>query len=208
MFTRVSPPLVTRATRRISGHYEPEPRSKPDSRRIARCATPPLIGRARRSITPRRPPSRSLALTSTQPVSSATPAAFTKAFPPLATHAIRRTLRALRIRTTCRPHSRRIARCATPPQIGRAQRSITPRKPRFRSLALTLTQPVSNAIPAASISGLSTACYSCHATDYAGATNPNHASLGYPQDCSLCHSTTNWFKRYLQPHHCRLQPGW
>jgi hypothetical protein len=40
--------------------------------------------------------------------------------------------------------------------------------------------------------GLSTACYSCHAAEYAGTTNPNHAAAGFPQDCSLCHSTTNW----------------
>ena len=40
--------------------------------------------------------------------------------------------------------------------------------------------------------GLSTACYSCHMKDYNGATNPNHAALGFPQDCSMCHSTTNF----------------
>ncbi len=40
--------------------------------------------------------------------------------------------------------------------------------------------------------GLSTACFSCHSADYTGATSPNHAALGYPQDCSLCHSTTNF----------------
>ncbi len=37
--------------------------------------------------------------------------------------------------------------------------------------------------------GLSTACYSCHATDYANTTNPNHAAAGFPQDCSVCHTT-------------------
>ena len=40
--------------------------------------------------------------------------------------------------------------------------------------------------------GLSTACISCHLTDFNGTTNPNHVSAGFPQDCSLCHSTTNW----------------
>ena len=39
---------------------------------------------------------------------------------------------------------------------------------------------------------LSTACYSCHQKDYQGTTNPNHASAGFPQDCSVCHSTTSW----------------
>jgi len=38
----------------------------------------------------------------------------------------------------------------------------------------------------------STACYGCHVNDYNGATSPNHSALGYPQDCSLCHSTTNF----------------
>jgi hypothetical protein len=35
-------------------------------------------------------------------------------------------------------------------------------------------------------------CYTCHATDYTGATNPNHATLGYPTTCETCHSTTAW----------------
>jgi hypothetical protein len=40
--------------------------------------------------------------------------------------------------------------------------------------------------------GLSTACSSCHLKDYQGTTSPPHASAGFPQDCSLCHSTTDW----------------
>ena len=40
--------------------------------------------------------------------------------------------------------------------------------------------------------GLSTACYSCHAADYNGTNNPNHVTAGFPQDCSVCHSTTDW----------------
>jgi hypothetical protein len=40
--------------------------------------------------------------------------------------------------------------------------------------------------------GLSTACYSCHQSDFTGTNSPNHVSAGFPQDCSLCHSTTNW----------------
>jgi hypothetical protein len=38
----------------------------------------------------------------------------------------------------------------------------------------------------------SAACANCHLTDYNGTTNPNHKSAGFPQDCSVCHSTTNW----------------
>ncbi len=33
-------------------------------------------------------------------------------------------------------------------------------------------------------------CYSCHATDYQGA--PDHTSLGFPQTCQQCHTTTAW----------------
>jgi predicted CXXCH cytochrome family protein len=38
----------------------------------------------------------------------------------------------------------------------------------------------------------STACYSCHQSDFTGTTNPNHVTAGFPTDCSLCHSTSNW----------------
>ncbi|MFN7996250.1 MAG: hypothetical protein U0Q18_21745 [Bryobacteraceae bacterium] len=36
------------------------------------------------------------------------------------------------------------------------------------------------------------ACIGCHLKDFNGANNPPHASAGFPQDCTLCHSTTNW----------------
>jgi hypothetical protein len=39
---------------------------------------------------------------------------------------------------------------------------------------------------------VSTACYSCHQADYTGTTNPAHVAAGFPTDCSICHSTTNW----------------
>jgi predicted CXXCH cytochrome family protein len=38
----------------------------------------------------------------------------------------------------------------------------------------------------------STACYSCHQTDFTGTTSPNHVTSGFPTDCSICHSTSNW----------------
>jgi hypothetical protein len=38
----------------------------------------------------------------------------------------------------------------------------------------------------------STACVTCHLTDYNGTNNPNHAQAGFPQTCQQCHSTTNW----------------
>jgi hypothetical protein len=40
--------------------------------------------------------------------------------------------------------------------------------------------------------GKSTLCYSCHRADYTGATNPAHASAGFPTNCETCHSTSNW----------------
>ncbi len=40
--------------------------------------------------------------------------------------------------------------------------------------------------------GLATTCVSCHLTNYQKTTNPNHAAAGFPQDCSVCHSTTTW----------------
>ena len=37
-----------------------------------------------------------------------------------------------------------------------------------------------------------TACATCHLKDYQGTTNPNHASAGFPQQCEVCHNTSNW----------------
>ena len=33
---------------------------------------------------------------------------------------------------------------------------------------------------------------SCHLKDYQGTTDPNHVAAGFPQDCQLCHTTTQW----------------
>jgi len=38
----------------------------------------------------------------------------------------------------------------------------------------------------------STACVTCHLTDYNGTTNPVHSTAGFPQQCDLCHDTTVW----------------
>ncbi|HLK48923.1 MAG TPA: hypothetical protein VKT49_12350 [Bryobacteraceae bacterium] len=38
----------------------------------------------------------------------------------------------------------------------------------------------------------SPACWNCHQADYNGTNNPSHSAASFPQDCSLCHSTTNW----------------
>jgi len=41
-------------------------------------------------------------------------------------------------------------------------------------------------------SGTSTACRSCHSSDYANTKNPEHAAAGFPQDCTLCHTPAQW----------------
>lgn len=40
--------------------------------------------------------------------------------------------------------------------------------------------------------GLSTACVSCHLTDYNGATDPPHVSFQMSQQCQNCHNTSTW----------------
>jgi hypothetical protein len=40
--------------------------------------------------------------------------------------------------------------------------------------------------------GTPTDCYSCHQSDYAGTTNPNHQASGFPITCQSCHNTTAW----------------
>jgi hypothetical protein len=40
--------------------------------------------------------------------------------------------------------------------------------------------------------GKSTACVSCHQSDYAGTANPAHQAAGFPTTCAGCHTTTTW----------------
>jgi len=40
--------------------------------------------------------------------------------------------------------------------------------------------------------GKSTACVSCHQTDYNGTTNPSHTVLAFSTDCASCHTTVTW----------------
>jgi hypothetical protein len=40
--------------------------------------------------------------------------------------------------------------------------------------------------------GLSTQCYSCHAKEFKGTTNPNHVTAGFSTSCEQCHSTNTW----------------
>jgi hypothetical protein len=40
--------------------------------------------------------------------------------------------------------------------------------------------------------GTPTDCNSCHQSDYAATTNPNHRAAGFPVQCETCHTTTAW----------------
>ncbi|MBL0158638.1 MAG: hypothetical protein IPP47_16260 [Bryobacterales bacterium] len=40
--------------------------------------------------------------------------------------------------------------------------------------------------------GTPATCDSCHLKDYNGTTTPNHATAGFPKDCAVCHTTTQW----------------
>ena len=40
--------------------------------------------------------------------------------------------------------------------------------------------------------GTPTDCYSCHRSDYDGATDPAHLSAGFSTDCRACHTTSGW----------------
>ena len=37
-----------------------------------------------------------------------------------------------------------------------------------------------------------TACVACHLKDYQATTSPNHVSVGFPQQCDVCHTTAGW----------------
>jgi hypothetical protein len=37
-----------------------------------------------------------------------------------------------------------------------------------------------------------TTCVSCHLANYQGTNAPNHAQVGFPTDCTLCHTTSQW----------------
>ncbi len=110
--------------------------------------------------------------------------------PPIVTPATRRTIRAPPIRTMWPPASPPIARCATAPPTGPAPPSTTA-PPDSRSPA-RIRVAVRACHVGGKFTGLSASCYSCHQTQYQSTTNPNHAAAGFPQDCSVCHSTTSW----------------
>ncbi len=48
------------------------------------------------------------------------------------------------------------------------------------------------AAPPFEFSNTPTDCYSCHRADYEEVTDPDHAALGFPRDCELCHTVDDW----------------
>jgi hypothetical protein len=49
--------------------------------------------------------------------------------------------------------------------------------------------------------GTPTICYACHEPDYNQSTNPNHISLGIPNDCATCHTTNPGWQPATFPIH-------
>jgi hypothetical protein len=43
-----------------------------------------------------------------------------------------------------------------------------------------------------SYAGTSSACVSCHETDYMGTSSPSHSVAGFPTRCETCHNTRSW----------------
>jgi hypothetical protein len=46
--------------------------------------------------------------------------------------------------------------------------------------------------PKLQFEGVSPACFSCHSGNYKSAKDPNHVAAGFPEDCSICHTTSGW----------------
>ena len=40
--------------------------------------------------------------------------------------------------------------------------------------------------------GTSAECFACHQTEYNSTSNPDHTTLGFPNTCGVCHSTSLW----------------
>lgn len=56
------------------------------------------------------------------------------------------------------------------------------------------------------IGALSTACVSCHQTDYNATTDPNHQQAQFTTDCASCHSTTVWTTATYTTHDAQFFP--
>ncbi|MDD5564896.1 MAG: hypothetical protein PHQ91_14370, partial [Thermoanaerobaculaceae bacterium] len=64
----------------------------------------------------------------------------------------------------------------------------------FPLVGVHATQPCTACHADGVFKGKSTACVSCHISDYNGTTNPNHAAAGFPTTCETCHkvSDSSW----------------
>ncbi|MBK8953948.1 MAG: hypothetical protein IPM34_00120 [Saprospiraceae bacterium] len=49
-------------------------------------------------------------------------------------------------------------------------------------------------------------CKGCHLSDFNQTTNPNHVSLGFPQECQNCHTTNPGWEPALMPNHDSYYP--
>ena len=109
---------------------------------------------------------------------------------PPATAATRRTTTDHESASRHRRLPDRLARPATPPPPGprdvQPQQHVVPADRRAHHRALRICHMNNN------YTTLPTACYGCHQADFTGTTNPAHVAAGFPTDCTLCHSTTNW----------------
>ena len=65
-------------------------------------------------------------------------------------------------------------------------------KTQFPLTGAHVAQPCSACHANGQYATLPTTCQSCHLAKFNGTTNPNHVTAGFPQDCSLCHTTTAW----------------
>jgi hypothetical protein len=64
----------------------------------------------------------------------------------------------------------------------------------FALVGVHATQPCSACHANGQFTAISTACVSCHQTDYNNTNNPPHAASGFPTTCDTCHkaSDTSW----------------
>ena len=95
------------------------------------------------------------------------------------------------IRRTRRRTSRRTARSATPP-LNWTGATFNHTTTGFTLTGAHTTTAVRAVPRQQQLQPHQRGLLNCHQTDYNGTTNPPHMSAGFPQDCSICHTTTDW----------------
>lgn len=63
---------------------------------------------------------------------------------------------------------------------------------RFPLTGAHVTASCSDCHSSGQYAGLSTACSSCHLSEFNNSRNPDHRAAGFPTDCTLCHTTAAW----------------